>query len=160
MDNAPPPEPHDVRAHLHGGVPFDRHNTSLIVKPNVWVDMSVLGLLYFPSSPGTCGRGRAVAAAVAGSVEGREPSSPPVPAATVLERVTEAGSEASLTLVSAPAGFGKTTVLAAWLARASTGKRSSFSSAMIASKSLSNPVYNPILLANRPAPWHCHTDRC
>ena len=23
-DNAPPPEPHDVRAHLHGGVPIDR----------------------------------------------------------------------------------------------------------------------------------------
>ena len=31
---------------LHGGVPFDRHNTTLIVKPNVWVDMSVLGLIY------------------------------------------------------------------------------------------------------------------
>jgi hypothetical protein len=31
---------------LHGGVPFDRHNVSLIVKPNVWVDVSVLGLLY------------------------------------------------------------------------------------------------------------------
>lgn len=31
---------------LHGGVPFDRHNTTLIVKPNTWVDMSVLGLLY------------------------------------------------------------------------------------------------------------------
>ena len=31
---------------LHGGVPFDRHNTTLIVKPNVWVDMSVLGLLH------------------------------------------------------------------------------------------------------------------
>ena len=27
-------------------MPFDRHNTTLIVKPNVWVDMSVLGLLY------------------------------------------------------------------------------------------------------------------
>ena len=31
---------------LHGGVPFDRHNTTLIVKPNVWVDTSVLGLIY------------------------------------------------------------------------------------------------------------------
>jgi hypothetical protein len=31
---------------LHGGVPFDRHNTTLIVKPNVWVDMSVLALMY------------------------------------------------------------------------------------------------------------------
>jgi predicted TIM-barrel fold metal-dependent hydrolase len=31
---------------LHGGVPFDRHNMTLIVKPNVWVDMSVLALIY------------------------------------------------------------------------------------------------------------------
>jgi predicted TIM-barrel fold metal-dependent hydrolase len=31
---------------LHGGVPFDRHNTALIVKPNVWVDTSVLTLIY------------------------------------------------------------------------------------------------------------------
>jgi len=33
---------------LHGGVPFDRHNLSLIVKPNVWVDTSVLALIYSP----------------------------------------------------------------------------------------------------------------
>jgi uncharacterized protein len=31
---------------LHGGSPFDRHITSLIVKPNVWVDTSVLELLF------------------------------------------------------------------------------------------------------------------
>jgi hypothetical protein len=31
---------------LHGGVPFDRHNTTLIAKPNVWVDTSVLALIY------------------------------------------------------------------------------------------------------------------
>jgi len=31
---------------LHGGAPFDRHNTALIVKPNVWVDTSVLALIY------------------------------------------------------------------------------------------------------------------
>ena len=31
---------------LHGGGPFDRHNTALIVKPNVWVDTSVLALIY------------------------------------------------------------------------------------------------------------------
>jgi LuxR family maltose regulon positive regulatory protein len=36
----------------------------------------------------------------------------------------DAGAEAALTLVSAPAGFGKTTVLASWLARASTEPRS------------------------------------
>jgi LuxR family maltose regulon positive regulatory protein len=36
----------------------------------------------------------------------------------------DAGAEAALTLVSAPPGFGKTTVLAAWLARASTEPRS------------------------------------
>jgi LuxR family maltose regulon positive regulatory protein len=35
----------------------------------------------------------------------------------------DAGAEATLTLVSAPAGFGKTTVLASWLARASTEPR-------------------------------------
>ena len=35
----------------------------------------------------------------------------------------DAGAEASLTLVSAPAGFGKTTVLASWLSRASTQPR-------------------------------------
>jgi hypothetical protein len=33
---------------LHGGSPFDRHNTALIVKPNVWVDTSVLELLFPP----------------------------------------------------------------------------------------------------------------
>ncbi len=33
---------------LHGGVPFDRHNLALIVKPNVWVDTSVLSLIYSP----------------------------------------------------------------------------------------------------------------
>jgi uncharacterized protein len=31
---------------LHGGVPFDRHNTALIVKPNVWVETSLLSLIY------------------------------------------------------------------------------------------------------------------
>jgi ATP/maltotriose-dependent transcriptional regulator MalT len=36
----------------------------------------------------------------------------------------DAGTHATLTLVSAPAGFGKTTVLASWLARASTMSRS------------------------------------
>ena len=35
----------------------------------------------------------------------------------------DAGNEAALTLVSAPAGFGKTTVLAAWLTRASSEPR-------------------------------------
>jgi uncharacterized protein len=34
---------------LHGGSPFDRHNTGLLAKPNVWVDTSVLELLYSPS---------------------------------------------------------------------------------------------------------------
>jgi predicted TIM-barrel fold metal-dependent hydrolase len=34
---------------LHGGSPFDRHNVALIMKPNVWVDTSVLGLLYSPA---------------------------------------------------------------------------------------------------------------
>jgi uncharacterized protein len=33
---------------LHGGSPFDRHNMALIVKPNVWVDTSVLELLLSP----------------------------------------------------------------------------------------------------------------
>ena len=33
---------------LHGGTPFNRHITSLIVKPNVYVDTSVLELLFSP----------------------------------------------------------------------------------------------------------------
>jgi uncharacterized protein len=33
---------------LHGGSPFERHNIALIVKPNVWVDTSVLELLHSP----------------------------------------------------------------------------------------------------------------
>jgi len=40
-----------------------------------------------------------------------------------LTALMDAGAEASLTLVSAPAGFGKTTVLASWLERASTEPR-------------------------------------
>ena len=40
-----------------------------------------------------------------------------------LGSLMDAGAEATLTLVSAPAGFGKTTVLASWLARASTEPR-------------------------------------
>ncbi len=40
-----------------------------------------------------------------------------------LTALMDAGAEATLTLVSAPAGFGKTTVLASWLARASTEPR-------------------------------------
>ncbi|MBV5336238.1 helix-turn-helix transcriptional regulator, partial [bacterium] len=35
----------------------------------------------------------------------------------------DAGAHAALTLVSAPAGFGKTTVLVSWLARAPTTSR-------------------------------------
>jgi hypothetical protein len=34
---------------LHGGSPFDRHITSLITKPNVWVDTSVLEILFSPA---------------------------------------------------------------------------------------------------------------
>ena len=34
---------------LHGGSPYERHNTSLIMKPNAWVDTSVLELLYSPA---------------------------------------------------------------------------------------------------------------
>ena len=41
-----------------------------------------------------------------------------------LSSLMDAGAEAALTLVSAPPGFGKTTVLASWLARASTEPRS------------------------------------
>ena len=40
-----------------------------------------------------------------------------------LAALMDAGAEATLTLVSAPAGFGKTTVLASWLARTSTEPR-------------------------------------
>ncbi|MDO8390203.1 MAG: LuxR C-terminal-related transcriptional regulator [Actinomycetota bacterium] len=40
-----------------------------------------------------------------------------------LTALMDAGAEATLTLVSAPAGFGKTTVLAAWLTRSSTEPR-------------------------------------
>ena len=40
-----------------------------------------------------------------------------------LTSLLDTGAEATLTLISAPAGFGKTTVLAAWLARASTEPR-------------------------------------
>jgi LuxR family maltose regulon positive regulatory protein len=41
-----------------------------------------------------------------------------------LTSLMDAGAEVTLTLVSAPAGFGKTTVLASWLTRASTEPRS------------------------------------
>jgi len=34
---------------LHGGTPFNRHPTSLIVKPNVYVDTSVLELVFSPA---------------------------------------------------------------------------------------------------------------
>jgi uncharacterized protein len=34
---------------LHGGSPFDRHMTSLILKPNAWVDTSVLELMFSPA---------------------------------------------------------------------------------------------------------------
>jgi predicted TIM-barrel fold metal-dependent hydrolase len=34
---------------LHGGSPFNRHVTSLIVKPNVYVDTSVLEMIFSPS---------------------------------------------------------------------------------------------------------------
>jgi uncharacterized protein len=34
---------------LHGGSPFDRHITSLILKPNAWVDTSVLELMVSPA---------------------------------------------------------------------------------------------------------------
>jgi hypothetical protein len=34
---------------LHGGSPFERHNTSLITKPNAWVDTSVLELISSPA---------------------------------------------------------------------------------------------------------------
>jgi predicted TIM-barrel fold metal-dependent hydrolase len=34
---------------LHGGSPFERHNTPLILKPNAWVDTSVLELIYSPA---------------------------------------------------------------------------------------------------------------
>ncbi len=40
-----------------------------------------------------------------------------------LTALMDAGAEAALTLVSAPAGFGKTTVLASWLARVSAEPR-------------------------------------
>ena len=40
-----------------------------------------------------------------------------------LTSLLDTGAEATLTLISAPAGFGKTTVLAAWLARTSTEPR-------------------------------------
>ena len=34
---------------LHGGTPFNRHVTTLIVKPNVYVDTSVLSLMFSPT---------------------------------------------------------------------------------------------------------------
>jgi len=34
---------------LHGGSPFERHATAMILKPNVYVDFSVLGLEFSPS---------------------------------------------------------------------------------------------------------------
>ena len=34
---------------LHGGTPFDRHMTTLITKPNVYADMSLLELLFSPA---------------------------------------------------------------------------------------------------------------
>lgn len=34
---------------LHGGSPFERHYVSLIARPNVWVDTSMMELLYSPA---------------------------------------------------------------------------------------------------------------
>ena len=45
-----------------------------------------------------------------------------VPRPRLVEHLNR-GVEAKLTLVSAPAGFGKTTLLAGWLAAASAGGR-------------------------------------
>ena len=33
---------------LHGGSPFDRHITPLLLKPNAWVDTSMIELLFSP----------------------------------------------------------------------------------------------------------------
>jgi predicted TIM-barrel fold metal-dependent hydrolase len=33
---------------LHGGSPFDRHITTLLLKPNAWVDTSMIELLFSP----------------------------------------------------------------------------------------------------------------
>src|SRR4030088_3450206 len=45
-----------------------------------------------------------------------------VPRARLIERLTQ-GAEGKLTLVSAPAGFGKTTLLTEWLASAPANNR-------------------------------------
>ena len=45
-----------------------------------------------------------------------------VPRPRLIERLDQ-GTEHKLTLVSAPAGFGKTTLLAEWLAATATGER-------------------------------------
>jgi type I restriction enzyme M protein len=49
VDNAPPPEPHDVRAHLHGGVPL-REVDAL---ERFWVNYPDLRQRCFQSRPGT-----------------------------------------------------------------------------------------------------------
>ena len=43
-----------------------------------------------------------------------------------LARLLDSGSEAKLTLVSAPPGFGKTTLLATWAADARVGRRTAW----------------------------------
>ena len=49
VDNAPPPEPHDVRAHLHGGVP----KSEVDVLEHFWVNYPDLRKRCFQPRPGT-----------------------------------------------------------------------------------------------------------
>ncbi|MDB6170828.1 MAG: methylase [Chthoniobacteraceae bacterium] len=53
VDNAPPPEPHDVRAHLHGGVPL----AEIEVLARFWENYPGLRERLFLSRPGNNGHG-------------------------------------------------------------------------------------------------------
>src|SRR5262249_23222267 len=49
VDNAPPPEPHDVRAHLHGGVPV----AEVDLLQRFWTNYPGLPSRVFQPRPGT-----------------------------------------------------------------------------------------------------------
>ena len=49
VDNAPPPEPHDVRAHLHGGVP----KSEIDILKHFWTNYPSLRECCFQPRPGT-----------------------------------------------------------------------------------------------------------
>ena len=62
VDNAPPPEPHDVRAHLHGGVPV--------------AEIEALGAVLAPTTPACASAASYRARMLVGLARRRNPTDP------------------------------------------------------------------------------------